>query len=223
MPNFIGLSNELGQNGTAAEHHLNGGSGGSSVLMNGKNDSIESNNNVACVEIKSGIDREVIRLIGQHLRGLGLKWVDALLSCFFDTLLFPNQSLSLFLFVFSRTAELLSQESGCKFDHPIATRFYAHVIEGDWVKVRRLIEIIFWVFLLMLVPSKISPQAEADLNDLKNLLENPHNALEMKFLLLEQKYFEYLDDGRTIDALYSLRHEITTLGYNLNRVHELSR
>ena len=75
----------------------------------------------------------------------------------------------------------------------------------------------------MLVPSKISPQAEADLNDLKNLLENPHNALEMKFLLLEQKYFEYLDDGRTIDALYSLRHEITTLGYNLNRVHELSR
>lgn len=69
MPNFIGLSNELGQNGTAAEqHHLNGGG----VLMNGKNDSIESNN-VACVEIKSGIDREVIRLIGQHLRGLGLK------------------------------------------------------------------------------------------------------------------------------------------------------
>lgn len=70
MPNFISLSNELGQNGTAGEHHLNGGG---SVLMNGKNDSIESNNNVACVEIKSGVDREVIRLIGQHLRGLGLK------------------------------------------------------------------------------------------------------------------------------------------------------
>lgn len=45
----------------------------------------------------------------------------------------------------------------------------------------------------------------------------------MKFLLLEQKYFEYLDEGRTIDALYSLRHEITTLNHNLNRVHELSR
>lgn len=74
-----------------------------------------------------------------------------------------------------------------------------------------------------LSPHTLSPQAEADLNDLKNLLDNPQNALEMKFLLLEQKYFEYLDEGRTIDALYSLRHEITTLGHNLNRVHELSR
>ena len=74
--------------------------------------------------------------------------------------------------------------------------------------------------LLLLYKNK---KAEADLNDLKNLLDNPHNSLEMKFLLLEQKYFEYLDEGRTIDALYSLRHEITTLNHNLNRVHELSR
>jgi len=167
--NFLSVT-ELGQNGTtnADNNHLNGGG----ILMNGsKNDSGIDTTSIPCVEIKSNVDREIIRLIGQHLRGLGL----------------------------NRTAELLSQESGCKFDHPIATRFYAHVIEGDWVK------------------------AEADLNDLKNLLDDPHNALEMKFLLLEQKYFEYLDEGRTIDALYSLRHEITTLNHNLNRVHELSR
>ena len=85
MPNFINV-NELGQNGTtsissstnnnassAAEHHLNGG-GVANILMNGKNDCIESNsNNIGCVEIKSNVDREIIRLIGQHLRGLGLK------------------------------------------------------------------------------------------------------------------------------------------------------
>lgn len=73
MPNFINL-NELSQNGNASatnatEHHLNGGG---NVLMNGKNDSIESNN-IVRVEIKSNSDREIIRLIGQHLRGLGLK------------------------------------------------------------------------------------------------------------------------------------------------------
>lgn len=75
MPNFSNV-NELGQNGTTnADNHLNGGN----VLMNGsKNDSgIEANstNSVTCVEIKSNVDREIIRLIGQHLRGLGLKYV----------------------------------------------------------------------------------------------------------------------------------------------------
>jgi len=46
---------------------------------------------------------------------------------------------------------------------------------------------------------------------------------EMKFLLLEQKYLEYLEDGRALDALHVLRNELTPLQHNTARVHQLSR
>ncbi len=39
------------------------------------------------------------------------------------------------------------------------------------------------------------------LDELRNHLENPENVLEMKFLLLEQKYLEYLSRGNAIEAL----------------------
>lgn len=130
MPNFLNNSNnEIGQNGNTAnsDHHLNG-----NLLLNGKTENnLENGSNIGCVEIKSNFDREVIRLIGQHLRGLGLKYVGHFFSSF-------EFVINKFFYFSSRTAELLSQESGCKFDHPIATRFYAHVIEGDWVKVTLL-------------------------------------------------------------------------------------
>ena len=44
----------------------------------------------------------------------------------------------------------------------------------------------------------------------------------MKFLLLEQKYLEYLEDGLVLDALQVLRNELTVLGHNTTRVHQLS-
>ncbi|KAH9621528.1 hypothetical protein KSS87_002894 [Heliosperma pusillum] len=43
-----------------------------------------------------------------------------------------------------------------------------------------------------------------------------------KFLILEQKFFELLNDGKTMDALMTLRMEISTLHIKTNRVHELS-
>jgi len=42
-------------------------------------------------------------------------------------------------------------------------------------------------------------------------------------LLQEQKYLEYLEDGRVMEALNVLRHELTPLHHNVARVHELSR
>ena len=39
------------------------------------------------------------------------------------------------------------------------------------------------------------------LEELKNHLENPENIVEMKFLLLEQKYLELISKRSTIDAL----------------------
>ncbi|XP_038617222.1 WD repeat-containing protein 26 isoform X4 [Tachyglossus aculeatus] len=149
-------------------------------------------------------DEDVIRLIGQHLHGLGL----------------------------NQTVDLLMQESGCRLEHPSATKFRNHVMEGDWDK------------------------AENDLNELKSLVHSPHaivvrGALEisqtllgiivdcssscpilytalqglfkrMKFLLLQQKYLEYLEDGKVLEALQVLRCELTPLKYNTERIHVLS-
>uniref|UniRef100_A0A8C0IWY4 WD repeat-containing protein 26 n=1 Tax=Chelonoidis abingdonii TaxID=106734 RepID=A0A8C0IWY4_CHEAB len=139
-------------------------------------------------------DEDVIRLIGQHLHGLGL----------------------------NQTVDLLMQESGCRLEHPSATKFRNHVMEGEWDK------------------------AENDLNELKPLVHSPHaivqcrilrycgglhTAIEchgntvvdrMKFLLLQQKYLEYLEDGKVLEALQVLRCELTPLKYNTERIHVLS-
>lgn len=131
---------------------------------------ISTENSEIDIKIKSQTEQDIIRLIGQHLRGLGL----------------------------NRTAEQLMQESGCRLDHPSATKFQAHVMAGDWAK------------------------AEIALNDLQPLLESSTALVEMRFLLLEEKYLEQLEDGRIIEALQCLRHELTPLKHNTNRVHELS-
>lgn len=36
----------------------------------------------------------------------------------------------------SQTVDLLMQESGCRLEHPSATKFHNHVMEGAWDKVR---------------------------------------------------------------------------------------
>lgn len=35
----------------------------------------------------------------------------------------------------SQTVDLLMQESGCRLEHPAATKFRNHVMEGEWTKV----------------------------------------------------------------------------------------
>jgi hypothetical protein len=119
-------------------------------------------------------NRDIVRLIGQHLKLIGL----------------------------DRTAQMLMQESGCTLEHPAATKFREHVLSGDWHK------------------------ADYDLQELQTIVDDDkltkHNLIEMKFLLLEQKYLEYLDDSRPIDALHVLRNELTPLHHNTPRVHQLS-
>lgn len=44
-------------------------------------------------------------------------------------------------------------ESGCRMDHPVAAKFRTHVMHGEWSR------------------------AHKDLQDLRNLLENPENLL----------------------------------------------
>uniref|UniRef100_A0A6Q2XIS2 WD repeat-containing protein 26 n=1 Tax=Esox lucius TaxID=8010 RepID=A0A6Q2XIS2_ESOLU len=118
----------------------------------------------------SQADEDVIRLIGQHLHGLGL----------------------------NQTVDLLMQESGCRLEHTSATKFRNHVMEGEWDK------------------------AENDLNELRALMHSPNAIVRMKFLLLQQKYLEYLEDGKVLEALQVLRGELTPLKYNTDRIHVLS-
>ncbi|XP_061847486.1 WD repeat-containing protein 26 isoform X3 [Colius striatus] len=139
----------------AAELGCSGGSGGSALKKKKR---------------LSQSDEDVIRLIGQHLHGLGL----------------------------NQTVDLLMQESGCRLEHPSATKFRNHVMEGEWDK------------------------AENDLNELKALVHSPHAIVRMKFLLLQQKYLEYLEDGKVLEALQVLRCELTPLKYNTERIHVLS-
>lgn len=45
----------------------------------------------------------------------------------------------------------------------------------------------------------------------------------MKFLILEQKYLECLEDSQIMEALKCLRDELAPLKFNTERLHELSR
>lgn len=45
----------------------------------------------------------------------------------------------------------------------------------------------------------------------------------MKFLLLEQKYLECIEDGREIDAVHCLQNEITQLKYNMEKLPIICR
>lgn len=114
--------------------------------------------------------RDILRLIGQHLRYLGL----------------------------SKTTESLINESGCMLEHPSATNFCNLIMNGEWDK------------------------AERALNDLRNLMDSNADITKMKFLILEQKYLECLEDGKVFEALKCLRDELAPLKYNTDRLHELS-
>ena len=90
------------------------------------------------------------------------------------------------------------QESGCKLDHPSAAKFQAHVMAGEW------------------------SEAEADLQELRPLIANSQALLDMRFLLLEQKFLELLDDEQSKEGLLCLQTELTPLSHKTGRIHELT-
>ncbi|GLH05765.1 WD repeat-containing protein 26, partial [Gryllus bimaculatus] len=122
-------------------------------------------------KVKDKQDQDIIRLIGHYLRAIGL----------------------------DRSAELLTQESGCSLDHPAALRFCEHIMQGSWGEV------------------------DKDLLDIKGLLDGASETWsKVKFMVCEQKFLEFLDDGRVMAAVNVLREELTPLQYNTSRVHTLS-
>lgn len=78
-------------------------------------------------------------------------------------------------------------------------------------------------------PGNHSPSSSAlstNNHNSNNNNSHPHigtgNLLEMRFLLLEQKYLEFLEAGSPLEALHVLRNELTPLHHNTPRVHQLS-
>lgn len=124
--------------------------------------------------ILDSVDQDIVRLIGQHLKLIGL----------------------------DKSAETLMQESGCCLEHPAAAKFREYVLSGDWNKADHCLE-------------ELSTMIDEKIHDKQCIVE-------MKFLLLEQKYLEFLEEGRPIDALHVLRNELTPLQHNTPRVHQLS-
>lgn len=56
------------------------------------------------------------------------------------------------------------EESGCRMDHPVAAKFRDHVMKGNWAK------------------------ANADLQELKTLLENPDSLLVIRRSIMQFWY-----------------------------------
>lgn len=96
------------------------------------------------------------------------------------------------------SADVLMKEAGCRLVQPTAATFRHCVMKGDWTGAVNVLE------------------------ELSGHLEDPNSQIEMKFLLLEQKYLEHLNAGNTIEALKVLQLELTPLHHNTARTHELS-
>jgi len=164
---------ENGHDGSQAQHNGQGVQDDPGASQHSNGDCTNGDISEAAmtpVALTSQTDRDIVRLIGQHLRSLGL----------------------------SKTAEQLMSESGCMLEHPAAAMFRNHIMDGDWLK------------------------AESALNEIKPMVECQQGILRMRFCLLEQKYLEYLEDGRVYEALHCLRQELTPLKYHTERVHQLS-
>jgi len=95
------------------------------------------------------------------------------------------------------TVRALVSEAGTELDHPAAVRFRDCVLEGRW------------------------GGALAALEALGGRL-GAEEAKEMRFLVLQQKYMEQLEQGRPLEALQCLQKEMTPLSGDTERLHSIA-
>uniref|UniRef100_A0A8C2XA39 WD repeat-containing protein 26 n=1 Tax=Cyclopterus lumpus TaxID=8103 RepID=A0A8C2XA39_CYCLU len=156
------------------------------------NTAAEANSGVKKKKRLSHSEEDVIRLIGQHLQDLGL----------------------------NQTVDLLMQESGCRLEHPSATKFRNHVMEGDPIYQQQIIYVLKISASQCLSSNGLCQGAGEEAPTACRTSDSRRT--RMKFLLLQQKYLEYLEDGKVLEALQVLRAELTPLKYNTERIHILS-
>lgn len=167
-------SNGISSNGSGASN-INNSSNGTNNNLTNNNDKNFNNDGENTLTQNARLftngQKDILRLIGQHLRYLGL----------------------------NKTTEHLIKESGCMLEHPMAVSFCSLIMNGEW------------------------EGAEKALDSLVPIMEESwKNITHMRFLILEQKYLENLEDGKILDALKCLRDELAPLKYNIERLHELS-
>ncbi|CAF0774903.1 unnamed protein product [Didymodactylos carnosus] len=128
-------------------------------------------NSITCTKTFTNSQKEILRLIGQHLQSAGL----------------------------NKTVETLIQESGCILEHEHASHFRELIMSAKW------------------------SESMIALEKLKTYIEEHDGILQMKYLILEQKYFELIEDSQPMEALHCLRHEIQELRIRTERTHELTK
>ncbi|RWV93279.1 hypothetical protein GW17_00044280 [Ensete ventricosum] len=97
---------------------------------------------------------------------------------------------------YERTGAVLEEESGIPLYSSMVNLFRKQVLEGNWDE-------------SLITLHKIGLDDE-------NVLKS------VSFLILEQKFFEILEKNKIMEALETLRSEITPLSINKKRVHEFS-
>lgn len=103
---------------------------------------------------------------------------------------------ALYALGYERSGACLEEESGIPLHSAAVNLLMQHVLDGSWDESASLLQNIG--------------------------LEDETILKSAKFLILEQKFFELLDVGKTMDALKTLRTEISPLHIKTSRVHELS-
>jgi len=96
---------------------------------------------------------------------------------------------------YDKSGAVLEEESGIHLHSPMVNLFRKLVLDGNW-------------------DASVVTLHKIGLAD-ENILKSA------SFLILEQKFFELLERDRVMDALKTLRSEITPLSINKKRVHEL--
>lgn len=111
-------------------------------VMNGNTENgVTALNNVTPIEL-SKTDQDIVRLIGQYLKIVGLGFVHLFIFCCYLCAYTVNvnclahfiHSSSFQLSIYRKTADHLVEESGCILEHNSATKFRQYVMCGDWIK-----------------------------------------------------------------------------------------
>ncbi|KAK4788562.1 hypothetical protein SAY86_019881 [Trapa natans] len=97
---------------------------------------------------------------------------------------------------YKKSGAFLEEESGIPLHSAVVNKLIQQVLDGLW---------------------------DESVATLRKICLLDKNIVKLaSFLILEQKFFEFLDEDKVMDALKTLRSEITPLSINIARVHELS-
>lgn len=156
--------------------------------------STQTNHSPLTTQTFTNSQKEVLRLIGQHLQSAGLRYFSTAKNFFVHASLFRS----------SQTLESLISESGCVLEHEQASNFRELVIAGKWTDVPAFEIDLLFVHCFVLF------QAVIALDPLKEYIEE-RNGIQVKFSTISLADFssEYL----------SLANEIFNSGTKILRIN----